>query len=115
MTRTTTGSDSIDDHFGVCPTCGKTDGYLNIGSRHWFVCHAHRVRWCVGSNLFSSWRDETKEQWQANADRIEDYQEIEPAPGPEASVYLAALAGENEVSSRRTDAGPLQLREQLEF
>jgi RecA-family ATPase len=23
---------------------------------HWFVCHEHKVKWCVGSNLFSGWR-----------------------------------------------------------
>ena len=24
-------------YFGLCPTCHKTDGYLNVGSSHWFV------------------------------------------------------------------------------
>lgn len=49
-------------YFGTCPECGDNDGYRNAGKSHWFLCHEHRVRWCVGSNLFSSWRHETEEQ-----------------------------------------------------
>ena len=29
----------VDNNFGGCPTCHKTDGFLNIGRDHWFVCH----------------------------------------------------------------------------
>jgi hypothetical protein len=46
----------VDNCFGGCPTCHETDGFLNIGRDHWFVCHRHRVKWHVGSNLFSGWR-----------------------------------------------------------
>jgi hypothetical protein len=53
---------AIDGYFGLCPICKKTDGYLNIGRSHWFFCEKHRSRWCIGSNLFSSWRDETKSE-----------------------------------------------------
>lgn len=49
---------TTDDYFGTCPECGSHDGYYNVGKAHWFVCHEHEVRWCVGSNLFSSWRTE---------------------------------------------------------
>lgn len=51
-----------DEYFGVCPTCHKNDGSINVGRSHWFFCKEHRVKWCVGDNLFSSWKDETKEQ-----------------------------------------------------
>ncbi len=51
-------STATDDHFGTCPECGSHDGYQNAGNAHWFVCHEHRTRWHVGSNLFSSWRSE---------------------------------------------------------
>jgi hypothetical protein len=47
-------------YFGLCPTCHKTDGYLNVGRSHWFVCDEHRTKWCAGANLFSSWREETE-------------------------------------------------------
>jgi len=65
-------------HFGVCPVCFASDGYLNVGSTHWFVCHEHRVRWYAGSNLFSSWRRESQAQWDENWDRIRAYPDVEP-------------------------------------
>ena len=52
-------SDS-DGWFGLCPVCHKTDGYANTGRTHVFFCKEHKKRWCVGSNLFSSWRYETE-------------------------------------------------------
>lgn len=64
---------SEDNYFGACPTCGSTDGYLNIGRGHWFVCDEHRVRWLAGANLFSDWRNESEETWRKNWDRIGDY------------------------------------------
>ena len=39
-----------DDYFGLCPHCGRHDGYINIHSDHVFVCHEHRTWWCPGSN-----------------------------------------------------------------
>jgi hypothetical protein len=68
----------VDDDFGGCPVCGKTDGYLNIGRDHWFVCHAHEKRWLIGSNLFSGWKEETEAKWAANAALLEGYEKIEP-------------------------------------
>jgi hypothetical protein len=66
------------DHWGGCPECHTYDCYLNVERTHWFVCHTHKKKWCVGWNLMSSWRDETQEQWDRNAARIADYEEIEP-------------------------------------
>jgi hypothetical protein len=71
------------EHFGVCPVCFSSDGYLNVGRTHWFVCHEHGLRWCAGANLFSSWRRETQADWDANWDRIRRYREVEPTQ-PEA-------------------------------
>lgn len=51
-----------DSPFGLCPECGSNDGYINIGREHWFYCLKHRVCWCVGSNLFSSWREQTEDE-----------------------------------------------------
>jgi len=48
--------------FGVCPTCHKTDGYANAGNTHIFFCIEHRVRWTIGVNLFSSWRDQSEDE-----------------------------------------------------
>jgi hypothetical protein len=51
-----------DNYFGVCPTCGKNDGYVNVGRGHWFVCDEHKFKWFVGSNLFDSWKEQTEEE-----------------------------------------------------
>ena len=50
--------EQADDYWGLCPTCHKTDGFANHGRDHYFLCEEHKVMWCVGSNLFSSWRDD---------------------------------------------------------
>jgi hypothetical protein len=68
-----------DCYFGGCPVCGETDGYVNVRSSHWFVCDAHRVRWCIGANLFSSWKDETEGEQQANWVEIQDFRDVTPA------------------------------------
>ncbi len=67
-----------ENYEGGCPECGQTDGFLNIGPNHYFVCHAHRVKWHVGSNLFSCWEDEDEDDWRANADLLSQYREVEP-------------------------------------
>jgi len=66
------------EHFGVCPQCLKTDGCYHVGRSEWFVCHEHRAKWKVGENLFSSWREMTDEQFQANAEMLAGYYEVEP-------------------------------------
>jgi hypothetical protein len=58
---TNTNITAEEHYFGCCPTCHQYDGYLNIGKGHWFYCSEHKIRWCIGSNLFSSWQDETEE------------------------------------------------------
>ncbi len=59
--------------FGGCPGCGDTDGYLNVGPDHWFVCHRHKTRWRAGSNFFSGWRDESEETWLRNRFKLAGY------------------------------------------
>ena len=71
-------------NFGGCPTCDGSDGYFNIGRDHWFYCHAHRVRWCVGSNIFSGWIDESAEEQRAKYRTIIGYAVVSPTD-PEAA------------------------------
>jgi hypothetical protein len=68
------------NYFGVCPDCNKTDGYTNIGAGHWFFCKEHKTRWCIGSNLFSSWRDETEEEQRREYDELDfgSFKDVEP-------------------------------------
>ena len=49
----------VPDYFGGCPQCGRNDGYVNAGKSHVFICREHKTSWAIGSNLFSSWRDQT--------------------------------------------------------
>ena len=69
-----------DGYFGLCPVCHKTDGYINIGRSHWFLCEEHKTKWWIGANLFSSWKYETREEQRANYDRLGfgSFQAVEP-------------------------------------
>jgi hypothetical protein len=55
-------STEYDDFFGVCPECGRCEGRANVGRSHWFYCTEHKTKWLVGSNLFSDWREQTREE-----------------------------------------------------
>ncbi len=66
------------DYFGGCPKCGLHDGYLNVWSAHWFYCERHRTKWCVGSNLFSSWQEQDEASFQHNAHKLASYGVVKP-------------------------------------
>jgi hypothetical protein len=68
------------DQWGVCPTCKSRDGCINIGASHWYYCRKHRVKWCVGDNLFSTWRDQTEAEQRAIYDGLDfgKFEEIRP-------------------------------------
>lgn len=68
----------VDDRFGNCPTCHKTNGFLNVGRDHWFVCDRHRSKWWVGSNLFSCWRDQDEQGRLVNVHKLAGYREVKP-------------------------------------
>jgi len=82
MDEARTPNVTTDEYFGGCPCCGKTDGYFNLRRNHFFVCHEHRVKWIVGENLFSSWRQETPDDWERNAKRFSEYADVEPVQAP---------------------------------
>jgi hypothetical protein len=71
---------SVDEYFGLCPHCHQQDGWLDIGKSHWIYCKEHRVKWCIGSNLFSSWRQQTEEEQRQIYDDLGfgEFQEIRP-------------------------------------
>jgi hypothetical protein len=72
--------EASDGYFGLCPKCHKSDGYINVGRNHWGLCEEHRTKWCIGSNLFSSWRDEheAEQRRQYNALRFGTFEEVVP-------------------------------------
>jgi hypothetical protein len=69
--------DADENRFGVCPLCRYTDGYLNLHSDHYFVCHEHELCWYVGSKLFLDYCDESEDVWRKNQEIINSYQEID--------------------------------------
>jgi hypothetical protein len=88
------GGKAFDKHFGWCPECGRSDGYVNIGRSHVFYCDAHRTRWSAGSNLFSSWRYEDEATWARNAEHVGPYREVDShTPTPAMLEALHALKG----------------------
>ena len=69
-----------DDTFGLCPICHRTDGYANAGRSHIFYCVEHRASWCVGSNLLSSWREQTETEQRKiwNEIGLKEFQDVKP-------------------------------------
>ncbi len=65
---------------GGCPDCGQTDGYVNAGPDHWFICVEHGLKWCAGSNIFSGWRDEDDEARAYSFDLLRRLRAVAPLP-----------------------------------
>lgn len=68
------------DNFGGCPTCFHAKEYLNLGPTHWFFCERHRVKWCVGRDLFIDWLKEDEATWFKNAKFLADFETVEFKP-----------------------------------
>jgi hypothetical protein len=96
--------EQADGYFGLCPHCRNNDGYVNIGRGHWFVCDEHKVMWFIGSNLFSSWKDQTEEEQERAfyARGLDQYSRIdEPYYPPQEDMtaheqYSACVAQEQD-------------------
>ena len=63
-------------HFGSCPLCGKSDGYVNLGKEHWFICRDHKKKWYAGSNLFEGWKEQTVAQALSVSALLDGYTEV---------------------------------------
>ena len=46
------------------------------GPDQWIICHTHHTKSYVESNLFSSWRDQTEEDWERNRATLEGYPDV---------------------------------------
>ena len=69
---------TTEEYFGGCPHCGGYDYCRNIGRAHWMCCDTHKTKWCIGENLFSSWREEDEETWRATEYLLSNYMEVVP-------------------------------------
>jgi hypothetical protein len=77
-------------YFGGCPKCGRVEKWRNIGKTHWACCDSHGVKWCVGTNLFSSWGEETAATWDVNEAVLANFSEVEPMPSGKRMVCSTA-------------------------
>src|SRR5262245_6829079 len=111
MTTNDKATSTTDDHFGSCPECGQALVYLNIGREHWFYCDEHRVKWCVGENLFSSWRLQGPAQWEENHRKLQGYRELAPASTAAEGTEVEERTGPREAAGpvRGHDDEPLSL------
>ena len=61
--------ESVEEYyFGACPECLREGPpydcfYMNHGWDHWGICPAHKVRWDIGSNLFSCCKDQSEDEF----------------------------------------------------
>lgn len=73
-----------DEYFGVCPVCGDSDGHLDDGPEHWRVCHKHKhkLKWWIGTNLFSGWKSLPPEEAARQAHVLSTYAVAEATEEP---------------------------------
>jgi hypothetical protein len=79
--------------FGLCPNCKGSDGFLNVGPYHWFVCDQHIARWNM-TNRVLDWEDEDMATWEANVELLDKYTEVQPAFKRKMAVYPIWRHGE---------------------
>ena len=63
---------------GVCSKCGKTDGFVNLGKEHWFICRDHKSKWLAGINMYEGWKNQTVAQTESIELMLSSYKEIVP-------------------------------------
>ena len=69
--------------FGGCPQCHRNDGYhRNVGRTHWYFCTEHKTKWVWGSNLDSSWRTDSEDDWVANQVFLKSFAKVKPVYPP---------------------------------
>ena len=64
--------------FGGCPICRNTCPYVDVYRNQWFYCEAHKVCWCAGSNLLSTWREQTEQDFVHNGAMLNGFEIVEP-------------------------------------
>lgn len=65
-----------DNYWGHCPNPEHENSCLNVGRAHWMHCETCRIKWLVGENLFSSWREQSMRVWEANREKLEGYRDV---------------------------------------
>jgi hypothetical protein len=72
--------EKFDGFFGLCPICHKMSGFANAGRSHRAYCKEHKKSWFIGANLFSSWRQQTKDEQRKIWDGIglNEFEDVQP-------------------------------------
>ena len=65
-----------DENFGNCPKCNRTHGCRSVGREHWYVCHTHKMKWCIGWNVFTV--EQTTGEFVENLLLLGTYTEVRP-------------------------------------
>lgn len=84
--------DSHETFCGRCPKCLREVSYVNVGRVHWGFCERHKLRWIIGVNLFSSWHDETENDWQRNLAILDTAEDVRPYFPPATLVQTIKCA-----------------------
>jgi hypothetical protein len=65
--------------YGVCPDCGRHDGYVNTGRGLWWgVCAKDEVRWRIEEKVCLFWEGASEADWGQNWEKIGSYREVDP-------------------------------------
>jgi len=71
-----TGMQTHDDNMMCCVRCGVECAFRNIGREHWGFCDPCRIKWCIGENLFSGWREQSDEVFEENWEFLKDFEDL---------------------------------------
>lgn len=97
--------DGEPDYFCGCEHCDSADFCLNVERSHWMICTLHKQRWCVGANLFSSWKSESEEDWFVNSIVLQDFSVTKERDRPDPEIF-SGLSDECELDLANLDDGP---------
>lgn len=100
------------DYFGGCPVCGEA-AHMNYHKTNLACCLKHKVFWVVGGNLFSSWRNESEDDWHRNKARIAGCVQVSPFCEPEPNVDSESMVTASPNGKRSTQDSFAYLAEQL--
>lgn len=62
----------VPEHDNYC--CNVKFKGDSVGKNHFMYCEECKICWYIGRNLFSSWQDETEEDWKENYEMIKDFE-----------------------------------------
>jgi len=65
-------------NWGMCPVCGKHNGYVNLGAEFWIICHQHKTKWSIGDDLLAGWQDQSASQFYKVENILSKYNEVYP-------------------------------------